>query len=143
MIRRPPRSTRTDTLCPYTTLFRSGPAEAAAMAAEAESGLIALEPEAEPAVEASAAQPEEKPKTRRRHRARQKGDVAASAAPASVPVSEAETAPSTEPVEHENTKPRRAPRIKKKDAHTVTHPSHTLIHGRENTHAGAKDTDGG
>src|SRR3546814_14437007 len=26
MIRRPPRSTRTDTLCPYTTLFRSGPA---------------------------------------------------------------------------------------------------------------------
>src|SRR3546814_4145287 len=23
MIRRPPRSTRTDTLCPYTTLFRS------------------------------------------------------------------------------------------------------------------------
>src|SRR3546814_16758992 len=28
MIRRPPRSTRTDTLCPYTTLFRSlGPSE--------------------------------------------------------------------------------------------------------------------
>src|SRR3546814_8382410 len=25
MIRRPPRSTRTDTLCPYTTLFRSDP----------------------------------------------------------------------------------------------------------------------
>src|SRR3546814_11380652 len=25
MIRRPPRSTRTDTLCPYTTLFRSWP----------------------------------------------------------------------------------------------------------------------
>src|SRR3546814_13629911 len=24
MMRRPPRSTRTDTLCPYTTLFRSG-----------------------------------------------------------------------------------------------------------------------
>src|SRR3546814_17338027 len=24
MIRRPPRSTRTDTLCPFTTLFRSG-----------------------------------------------------------------------------------------------------------------------
>src|SRR3546814_15033092 len=24
MIRRPPRSTRTDTLCPYTTLFRPG-----------------------------------------------------------------------------------------------------------------------
>src|SRR3546814_18242948 len=27
MIRRPPRSTRTDTLFPYTTLFRSAPAE--------------------------------------------------------------------------------------------------------------------
>src|SRR3546814_15309533 len=27
MIRRPPRSTRTDTLCPYTTLFRSDGAE--------------------------------------------------------------------------------------------------------------------
>src|SRR3546814_2634249 len=27
MIRRPPRSTRTDTLFPYTTLFRSGPAD--------------------------------------------------------------------------------------------------------------------
>src|SRR3546814_18791857 len=26
MIRRPPRSTRTDTLCPYTTLFRSNEA---------------------------------------------------------------------------------------------------------------------
>src|SRR3546814_16754749 len=29
MIRRPPRSTRTDTLFPYTTLFRSSPASAA------------------------------------------------------------------------------------------------------------------
>src|SRR3546814_14549576 len=29
MIRRPPRSTRTDTLCPYTTLFRSLEARAA------------------------------------------------------------------------------------------------------------------
>src|SRR3546814_20788526 len=29
MIRRPPRSTRTDTLFPYTTLFRSGVADAA------------------------------------------------------------------------------------------------------------------
>src|SRR3546814_2881433 len=28
MIRRPPRSTRTDTLLPYTTLFRSGTVEA-------------------------------------------------------------------------------------------------------------------
>src|SRR3546814_7151978 len=30
MIRRPPRSTRTDTLFPYTTLFRSGPCRTAA-----------------------------------------------------------------------------------------------------------------
>src|SRR3546814_14029517 len=30
MIRRPPRSTRTDTLFPYTTLFRSGRSEYAA-----------------------------------------------------------------------------------------------------------------
>src|SRR3546814_9383571 len=30
MIRRPPRSTRTDTLFPYTTLFRSRPGHAAA-----------------------------------------------------------------------------------------------------------------
>src|SRR3546814_14279427 len=27
MVRRPPRSTRTDTLCPYSTLFRSAEAE--------------------------------------------------------------------------------------------------------------------
>src|SRR3546814_3402599 len=33
MIRRPPRSTRTDTLFPYTTLFRSGDLERAAEAA--------------------------------------------------------------------------------------------------------------
>src|SRR3546814_6243743 len=32
MIRRPPRSTRTDTLFPYTTLFRSRPFRAAAPA---------------------------------------------------------------------------------------------------------------
>src|SRR3546814_6481137 len=30
MVRRPPRSTRTDTLCPYTTLFRSSPTRASA-----------------------------------------------------------------------------------------------------------------
>src|SRR3546814_14997014 len=36
MIRRPPRSTRTDTLFPYTTLFRS--ARAAALAAQTASG---------------------------------------------------------------------------------------------------------
>src|SRR3546814_2083719 len=33
MRRRPPRSTRTDTLCPYTTLFRSGQDDIAATAA--------------------------------------------------------------------------------------------------------------
>src|SRR3546814_16245323 len=33
MIRRPPRSTRTDTLCPYTTLFRTHSSEAAARCA--------------------------------------------------------------------------------------------------------------
>src|SRR3546814_1820245 len=33
MIRRPPRSTRTDTLFPYTTLFRSGPGAARRSAA--------------------------------------------------------------------------------------------------------------
>src|SRR3546814_3570622 len=31
MIRRPPRSTRTDTLCPYTTLFRSACQEVTAV----------------------------------------------------------------------------------------------------------------
>src|SRR3546814_1263449 len=35
MIRRPPRSTRTDTLCPYTTLFRSGVPIVAAVNGEA------------------------------------------------------------------------------------------------------------
>src|SRR3546814_7209776 len=34
MIRRPPRSTRTDTLFPYTTLFRSEVAEAALLAVQ-------------------------------------------------------------------------------------------------------------
>src|SRR3546814_2984976 len=38
MIRRPPRSTRTDTLFPYTTLFRSGPAKVAVVA----SGLFGM-----------------------------------------------------------------------------------------------------
>src|SRR3546814_13516658 len=33
MIRRPPRSTRTDTLCPYTTLFRSDGVEVAGASA--------------------------------------------------------------------------------------------------------------
>src|SRR3546814_6555103 len=33
MVRRPPRSTRTDTLFPYTTLFRSGDGQALSIAA--------------------------------------------------------------------------------------------------------------
>src|SRR3546814_13172589 len=36
MRRRPPRSTRTDTLFPYTTLFRSGPAGVIVVAADAD-----------------------------------------------------------------------------------------------------------
>src|SRR3546814_1375381 len=41
MIRRPPRSTRTDTLFPYTTLFRSGAsyAEFVGLAGEPETGV--------------------------------------------------------------------------------------------------------
>src|SRR3546814_6449707 len=38
MIRRPPRSTRTDTLFPYTTLFRSLPARARARGWQARDG---------------------------------------------------------------------------------------------------------
>src|SRR3546814_14278911 len=38
MIRRPPRSTRTDTLFPYTTLFRSMPDEAVASLTLSEDG---------------------------------------------------------------------------------------------------------
>src|SRR3546814_2192742 len=45
MIRRPPRSTRTDTLFPYTTLFRSRAAEAATGTANA---MISNELEVEP-----------------------------------------------------------------------------------------------
>src|SRR3546814_2591649 len=40
MIRRPPRSTRTDTLLPYTTLFRSETAEAAPQRRAAAAGSI-------------------------------------------------------------------------------------------------------
>src|SRR3546814_1639250 len=43
MIRRPPRSTRTDTLFPYTTLFRSQQAFCAEL--RQENGLIALDQE--------------------------------------------------------------------------------------------------
>src|SRR3546814_19879856 len=38
MIRRPPRSTRTDTLCPYTTLFRSDNKAVAASALGVDTG---------------------------------------------------------------------------------------------------------
>src|SRR3546814_5838891 len=38
MIRRPPRSTRTDTLSPYTTLFRSGEGRAGKVAAAGRPG---------------------------------------------------------------------------------------------------------
>src|SRR3546814_2654560 len=38
MIRRPPRSTRTDTLFPYTTLFRSGREEGHAQGREEDCG---------------------------------------------------------------------------------------------------------
>src|SRR3546814_13836880 len=40
MIRRPPRSTRTDTLFPYTTLFRSGPLTFAGTATISRHGFI-------------------------------------------------------------------------------------------------------
>src|SRR3546814_9132153 len=41
MLRRPPRSTRTDTLFPYTTLFRSGPHAARGFAAPVPRGATA------------------------------------------------------------------------------------------------------
>src|SRR3546814_19228601 len=47
MLRRPPRSTRTDTLCPYTTLFRSPetafPTHEAFMTEIAAGGVAAME----------------------------------------------------------------------------------------------------
>src|SRR3546814_13225503 len=49
MIRRPPRSTRTDTLFPYTTLFRSGPdCHYPDMVAECRRRFVALEIGAHP-----------------------------------------------------------------------------------------------
>src|SRR3546814_19539821 len=42
MIRRPPRATLTDTLCPYTTLFRSNRAGTAASAADLEAAQVAI-----------------------------------------------------------------------------------------------------
>src|SRR3546814_2738947 len=45
MIRRPPRSTRTNTLFPYTTLFRSAPVTAGVVAARlARASLLGLPP---------------------------------------------------------------------------------------------------
>src|SRR3546814_6401931 len=43
MVRRPPRSTRTDTLFPYTTLFRSKPLEDEARKLEGQSGSLAAD----------------------------------------------------------------------------------------------------
>src|SRR3546814_19607020 len=43
MIRRPPRSTRTDTLLPYTTLFRSKSLVGLMAAAGAQDGLLTLD----------------------------------------------------------------------------------------------------
>src|SRR3546814_10563379 len=43
MIRRPPRSTRTDTLFPYTTLFRSGAVDRGAESAEHDDRLSAAD----------------------------------------------------------------------------------------------------
>src|SRR3546814_2618300 len=42
MIRRPPRSTRTDTLFPYTTLFRSTPDAVGTISMSGSSGKVAL-----------------------------------------------------------------------------------------------------
>src|SRR3546814_2283604 len=42
MIRRPPRSTRTDTLFPYTTLFRSTGAQGLATSTEAENATVEI-----------------------------------------------------------------------------------------------------
>src|SRR3546814_13866321 len=47
MIRRPPRSTRTDTLFPYTTLFRSEHGDAVPGGPEHETGQPLLKPEAD------------------------------------------------------------------------------------------------
>src|SRR3546814_6940758 len=50
MIRRPPRSTRTDTLFPYTTLFRSDSPELRSKLVQEESTLASMEAEASRAV---------------------------------------------------------------------------------------------
>src|SRR3546814_15379798 len=58
MVRRPPRSTRTDTLFPYTTRFRSAPGEKAKERAEEKATKLA---EAEEAAAAAAAAPAPEP----------------------------------------------------------------------------------
>src|SRR3546814_9674338 len=50
MIRRPPRSTRTDTLFPYTTLFRSGSREVEAVSADVDRDRVAFIDEAARAI---------------------------------------------------------------------------------------------
>src|SRR3546814_811135 len=70
MIRRPPRSTRTDTLCPYTTLFRSPVSSRtrSAAAAKPKRGRMARNPDADrPDIEIRMAVPiEPRPKERAR-----------------------------------------------------------------------------
>src|SRR3546814_9241191 len=90
MIRRPPRSTRTDTLFPYTTLFRSNERKPKSEAAEdaphqdAPSEPTAAE-EATPATEAAPAE----------------AAATDDAAPAEAPAPEAEAAPAEAPAEAE------------------------------------------
>src|SRR3546814_4144796 len=57
MVRRPPRSTRTDTLFPYTTLFRSLPQEVALLDASIEDNISRFQktPDARAIVEAARA----------------------------------------------------------------------------------------
>src|SRR3546814_10963927 len=55
MIRRPPRSTRTDTLFPYTTLFRSHPPSSIAASTRKVSALRIVRQNGQPAVGLDAA----------------------------------------------------------------------------------------
>src|SRR3546814_1097765 len=55
MIRRPPRSTRTDTLFPYTTLFRSHPPSSIAASTRKVSALRIVRQKGQPAVGLDAA----------------------------------------------------------------------------------------
>src|SRR3546814_8629972 len=51
MIRRPPRSTRTDTLFPYTTLVRSGPPRGGWLEADSGEASVGHRPDRRPAGE--------------------------------------------------------------------------------------------